>query len=214
MGFEEYLCIHRRWVELFAGIWMFQLTLALSQDLPHDTIGLPVLQGFGGTYGSTGSTKRQCEDITIPLCQKLSYNMTVFPNLLNQNQEDAGMEAQQFFPLIKIGCSTDFIFFVCSLYAPPCTVVEIPIPPCKSLCQNAKNGCEPLMIRHGFIWPTKFNCDLFPEDDSNVMCIGRYANRTELATTATYPSAATTLIETDIGLSYVQKKRRFQLLRM
>lgn len=112
----------------------------------------------------------KCEQITIPLCTDIEYNMTVFPNLLNhQKQEDASVEVHQFLPLVKVKCSPDLKLFLCTMYAPVCTVLDEPIKPCRHLCQSAKNGCESLMNKFGFPWPESFKCENFPE---GVLCVG------------------------------------------
>lgn len=50
----------------------------------------------------------KCEPITIPLCQDIVYNKTIFPNLMgNTKQDEAALEVHQFIPLIKINCSPD-----------------------------------------------------------------------------------------------------------
>ena len=60
----------------------------------------------------------KCEPITIPLSKDIQYNTTIMPNLLNhQKQEDAGLEVHQFFPLVKVQCSPDLQFFLCTMYA-------------------------------------------------------------------------------------------------
>ena len=105
-----------------------------------------------------------CEPLTIPLCQGLEYNATIFPNMLNhKSQEEAALEVHQFYHLVKAGCSDDFAFFLCSMYAPICTGLNTTAPPCRSLCNSAKHGCEDLMKRFGFTWPERFSCDRFPK---------------------------------------------------
>lgn len=95
------------------------------------------------------------------------------PNLLNhQKQEDAGLEVHQFFPLVKVQCSPDLQFFLCSMYAPVCTILDRAIPPCRSLCQSARHGCESLMNKFGFQWPESLDCDKFPEAGSPDICVG------------------------------------------
>ena len=77
--------------------------------------------------------------------------MTIMPNLLNhRKQDDAGLEVHQFYPLVKVNCSPYLKFFLCTMYAPVCTVLEQPIPPCRLLCIQARRGCEDLMNRFGF----------------------------------------------------------------
>jgi len=115
----------------------------------------------------------RCEPITIPFCQEMPYNQTIMPNLLNQQkQEDAGLEVHVYFPLVKVNCSPDLQFFLCSVYAPVCTVLDYPIPPCRSLCLSAKNGCEGLMNRFGFQWPEGLDCNKYPSPQDGKICVG------------------------------------------
>ena len=93
------------------------------------------------------------------------------PNLLKHNtQEEAGMEVHQFFPLVKVQCSPDLHFFLCSVYVPVCTILDRPLPPCRHLCLSAKDGCEDLMNKFGFQWPESLDCNKFPEEP-NELCI-------------------------------------------
>ena len=57
----------------------------------------------GGHGGVWGSEHGFCQPISIPLCADLQYNQTILPNLLgHSNQEDAGLEVHQFYPLVKV----------------------------------------------------------------------------------------------------------------
>ncbi|KAL4216936.1 Frizzled-7 [Mactra antiquata] len=117
----------------------------------------------------------KCEPIQIPLCKDIQYNETIMPNLLEHTkQEDAGMEVHQFFPLVKVKCSQQLKFFLCTMYVPVCTVLPKAIPPCRSLCVQARTGCETLMNKFGFEWPASLNCDQFP---TYGLCVGE--NTTE-----------------------------------
>ncbi|KAK6166580.1 hypothetical protein SNE40_023236 [Patella caerulea] len=123
----------------------------------------------------------KCEPITIPLCKDIQYNETIMPNLLNhQKQDDAGLEVHQFFPLVKVQCSTQLKFFLCTMYVPVCTVLEDAIPPCQSLCNQARDGCESLMNKFGFQWPDSLKCEKFPQTG---LCVGE--NTTEPTTQKT-----------------------------
>jgi len=108
-----------------------------------------------------------CEPLTIPLCQGLEYNHTIFPNMLNHtSQQEAALEVHQFTALVKVGCSRDLAFFICSVHAPYCSVstnLTFPVPPCRFLCNRAKQGCEVPMKRFGFAWPDSLRCDRFPK---------------------------------------------------
>ena len=126
-------------------------------------------------YGQSGINKAmhgRCEPITIPFCKGIAYNQTIFPNLMgNQNQEEAGLDVHQYYPLVKVKCSADIQFFLCAMYAPVCTILEDPLPPCQELCQSARRGCEDLMKQFGFPWPSGFDCSKFPLTDSG-LCVG------------------------------------------
>ena len=112
----------------------------------------------------------KCEIITVPLCKNLAYNETIMPNSLgHKTQEEAGMEVNQFFPLVKVQCSPYLQFFLCILYVPVCTVLEEAILPCKSLCVKSRLGCEEIMNRFNFEWPDNLDCDKFPESG---LCVG------------------------------------------
>ncbi|KAH3749666.1 frizzled-2-like [Dreissena polymorpha] len=125
----------------------------------------------------------RCEPINIPLCKDIQYNQTIMPNLLTHTkQEDAGMEVHQFFPLVKVQCSKQLKFFLCTMYAPVCTVLPEAIPPCRSLCVEARTGCETLMNKFGFEWPASLECEQFPVTG---LCVGE--NTTDHAITTTKP---------------------------
>ena len=124
---------------------------------------------------SASISPSRCEPITIPLCQDIQYNKTVFPNLLShRNQEEAGLEVHQFFPLVKVECSKYLKFFLCSVYVPICSdKVSTPIPPCRILCKVARDGCLKLMNSFGFQWPEALQCERYPEMGSGSLCVGK-----------------------------------------
>lgn len=68
----------------------------------------------------------------------------------------------QFYPLVKVQCSPELRFFLCSMYAPVCTVLDKAIPPCRSLCERACQGCEALMNKFGFNGLNGLCCENFP----------------------------------------------------
>ena len=133
--------------------------------------------GLGSRMSDAGLPHHgRCELITVPLCKDIQYNETIMPNLLgHQKQDDAGLEVHQFFPLVKVQCSPYLRFFLCAMYVPVCTVMEDALPPCRSLCLQAKNGCEGLMNKFGFQWPENLECSKFPVDG---LCVGE--NRTDV----------------------------------
>lgn len=127
--------------------------------------------------------ERKCQEITIPMCKGIGYNLTHFPNQFNhETQEEAGLEVHQFWPLVEIQCSPDLKLFLCSMYAPLCIPnYKKPLPACRSVCERAKSGCAPLMAQYGFAWPERMNCNNLPVyGDKNQLCMD--VNQTDRST--------------------------------
>lgn len=146
--------------------------------------GVGVGFDVAGTAASSldGSMQHnRCEPITISICKNIPYNMTIMPNLIGHTkQEEAGLEVHQFAPLVKIGCSADLQLFLCLLYVPVCTILERPIPPCRSLCESAR-VCETLMKTYNFNWPENLECSKFPVHGGENLCVAE--NTTASAST-------------------------------
>ncbi|XP_060577338.1 secreted frizzled-related protein 3-like isoform X1 [Ruditapes philippinarum] len=112
-----------------------------------------------------------CEPIEIPLCMGMPYNMTRMPNHLHHStQENARLAIEPYGELLKQNCSADLLFFLCAMFAPICTphFQKAAIPPCRSVCERSKRGCEPLMNKYNFSWPADLDCNLLPEYDKGV----------------------------------------------
>ncbi|KAF5291472.1 hypothetical protein FQR65_LT01784 [Abscondita terminalis] len=117
---------------------------------------------------------RTCEPIKVELCTNLGYNATGMPNLGgNELQQDAEYTLKTFSPLIQYGCSSQLKLFLCSVYVPMCTEkVMNPIGPCRSLCENVRSRCYPVLEGFGFPWPDTLNCSRFPEENNHEhMCM-------------------------------------------
>ncbi|XP_041799352.1 uncharacterized protein LOC121611050 isoform X1 [Chelmon rostratus] len=122
--------------------------------------------------GLTPTPAAACEPITVPLCKDLPYTETVLPNILGHTSQDgAGLEVHQFAPLVKVECSTHLKPFLCSVYTPEC-VSGKPRPPCRTLCEHAKSGCESLMNRFGFQWPESLRCEAFTTESCEHYGVG------------------------------------------
>lgn len=115
----------------------------------------------------------QCEEIKIPMCLNMPYNLTRLPNLLHHStQENAQLAVDQFELLRWTKCSDQLEFFLCAMYAPICTreFLSEAIPPCRSVCESARRGCEPLLARFSIPWPSNLECSSLPLYDRGV-CI-------------------------------------------
>ena len=114
----------------------------------------------------------KCEPMISPLCKAI-YNETTVPGYSNTlSQEEALIEFIQFKPLIDYKCSPDLLPLLCSFYFPVCTILPVPIPPCRKLCLSAKSTCEPILVNFGFEWPAALSCSSFPMNE-NGLCVGQ-----------------------------------------
>uniref|UniRef100_A0A8C5MFE1 Secreted frizzled-related protein 3 n=1 Tax=Leptobrachium leishanense TaxID=445787 RepID=A0A8C5MFE1_9ANUR len=114
-----------------------------------------------------------CEPVRIPMCKSMPWNMTKMPNHLHHStQANAILAIEQFEGLLAIDCSKDLLFFLCAMYAPICTIdfQHEPIKPCKSVCERARTGCEPILLKYGHTWPDTLACEELPVYDRGV-CI-------------------------------------------
>uniref|UniRef100_A0A6I8NGW6 Frizzled-1 n=1 Tax=Ornithorhynchus anatinus TaxID=9258 RepID=A0A6I8NGW6_ORNAN len=156
---------------------LLPLLLLLLLPLPPGARPQPPGPDPPGRGGLSVPEHGYCQPISIPLCADLAYNQTILPNLLGHtSQEDAGLEVHQFYPLVKVHCSPELRFFLCSMYAPVCTVLERALPPCRALCERARRGCEALMNKFGFQWPDALRCEQFPVHGAGELCVGQNAS--------------------------------------
>ncbi|XP_013880017.1 uncharacterized protein LOC106529207 [Austrofundulus limnaeus] len=102
-----------------------------------------------------------CQTITVPFCKDLPFTETILPNILgHKTQEDVTLEVHQFTPFVKVECSPDLKPFLCSVYVPRCFLGRAQ-PPCRTLCERARAGCESLMNKFGIEWPESLKCEAF-----------------------------------------------------
>lgn len=116
------------------------------------------------------SAQSFCQPITIALCKDMAYNETIMPTLLGHTrQEDADRDLQRFYPFLEERCSPHLKYLLCLLYAPVCTVLEAAVPPCRAVCERARQGCEARMKKSNFAWPESMRCENFPTVG---LCVG------------------------------------------
>lgn len=128
--------------------------------------------------GSDTSSNSRCQEISIPMCKGIGYNMTAMPNIFHHDsQEEAGLEVHQFWPLVEINCSDDLKFFLCSIYTPICMEdYTRPLPACRQVCERAKTGCAPIMKQYNFDWPDRMNCEELPLFKEQTVSSGDMSN--------------------------------------
>lgn len=164
------LTIQSAWTALFSVLAVVCLVYGDNGMQTHGVTPAPQLPSMPRDPNS------RCEEIKIPMCRGIGYNLTSFPNEMNHDtQEEAGLEANQFFPLVEMKCSPDLRFFLCSLYMPICIEdYHKPLPVCRSVCERTRAGCAPIMQKYNFPWPERMTCERFPEFQENrndVLCM-------------------------------------------
>lgn len=113
-----------------------------------------------------------CERIKIPLCKRyLPYNMTMFPNALEQlSQKHARQKIDLFRAIVAINCSREAGFFLCSYHLPICAPAfkSRPIRPCRSVCEKVMADCMPTIRKFKREWPEDVICGDLPSYNSDV----------------------------------------------
>ncbi len=110
----------------------------------------------------------QCVDISvIGLCSQINENYTMgsFPNWRDQTTLDlAEQEINTYLPVIQTGCSETIVHLLCTIYAPFCQPDQIRerLPPCREICQAARDGCESVFLGFNHQWPPALDCDRYP----------------------------------------------------
>lgn len=160
---------------IFMGV-LFSSTILLPQSAAdtHIEATQPPAIASGSIPTVPREPNSRCEEITIPMCRGIGYNLTSFPNVMNhESQDEAGMEVHQFWPLVEIKCSVDLKFFLCSMYVPICIEdYHKPLPVCRSVCERARNGCAPVMQQYSFPWPERMACEQLPlSGDPENLCM-------------------------------------------
>ncbi|XP_078397850.1 secreted frizzled-related protein 2 [Cetorhinus maximus] len=147
------------------------ICLLLLAALHLDTVKGIGIYPYG--HAEFSYKRNNCKPIpsALALCHGIEYPEMRLPNLLgHETMEEVLQQASSWIPLVQKQCHPDTKKFLCSLFAPVCIdEVDEPIQPCRSLCEQVKESCSPVMSAFGFPWPDMLECNRFPED--NDLCI-------------------------------------------
>ncbi|CAN2387905.1 eye photoreceptor cell development [Pristimantis euphronides] len=112
-----------------------------------------------------------CQPLTLPLCQGLSYSLTVFPNLWVSLLEQPAIseQARGYEILQELPCFPALRPLLCAMLLPSCSPDGGALQPCRSVCVDARNLCLTQLEQLGLSWP--FNCDHLPSQSQQSDCV-------------------------------------------
>ncbi|XP_069057747.1 atrial natriuretic peptide-converting enzyme isoform X2 [Pleurodeles waltl] len=112
-----------------------------------------------------------CIDITNSHCQVLPYNLTTRVSVLSVLRSSETEKFLKFFSYLhRLSCYQHIMMFGCSLALPKCindgddSRVHLP---CRSFCEAAKEGCEPVLEMVNSSWPEFLKCSQFKNSTDN-----------------------------------------------
>lgn len=175
---------------VLAGLWHRPSLLVTTSLLLFTAAG-----GGGAALAPTTEPPDQspCQVLLEAACSGPGYEETAIPESIAHKLPNlASEELLSFLPLLQVGCSEGLREFLCALYMPMCTNYGFHLPPCRSLCKKAREGCEEAMTELDLSWPSKFDCTRFPEHHELMCVVTLNQSRFVDTTTTTIAAAAHT----------------------
>ncbi|XP_072190981.1 atrial natriuretic peptide-converting enzyme isoform X2 [Excalfactoria chinensis] len=150
--------------------------LSLSTDLSFNiTEKMTTLPVLSPTHPSVSQKKGQkesaCINITNSQCQMLPYNYTTLTSVLSIVKSIEMEKFLKFFSyLSRLSCYQHIMLFGCSLALPECISDgddSRVLLPCRTFCEEAKEGCEPVLGMVNASWPEFLKCSQFHNQSEN-----------------------------------------------
>ena len=132
-------------------------------------------------YATCSSDEPLCQPLVYDYCRPIIGNMTKFPNVFgHETQIEAAMAMNELFPFVRIQCSVQIKWFLCSLYFPYCVrQLSVNVFPCQRTCERVRDDCFEAFQNMRLPWPEKMNCSKFArENTERQLCMefGGYIN--------------------------------------
>uniref|UniRef100_A0A8C0FV44 FZ domain-containing protein n=2 Tax=Strigidae TaxID=30459 RepID=A0A8C0FV44_BUBBB len=110
-------------------------------------------------------------NITNSQCQMLPYNYTTITSVLSIVKSIEMEKFLKFFSyLSRLSCYQHIMLFGCSLALPECISDgddSRDLLPCRTFCEAAKEGCEPVLGMVNASWPEFLKCSQFQNETEN-----------------------------------------------
>uniref|UniRef100_A0A8C3XZ83 Corin, serine peptidase n=1 Tax=Catharus ustulatus TaxID=91951 RepID=A0A8C3XZ83_CATUS len=111
------------------------------------------------------------ENITNSQCQMLPYNYTTVTSVLSIVKNIEMEKFLKFFSYLnRLNCYQHIMLFGCSLALPECISDgddSRGLLPCRTFCEAAKEGCEPVLGMVNASWPDFLKCSQFQSKTEN-----------------------------------------------
>ncbi|XP_074881467.1 atrial natriuretic peptide-converting enzyme isoform X6 [Buteo buteo] len=115
--------------------------------------------------------KSACINITNSQCQMLPYNYTTITSVLSIVKSNEMEKFLKFFSYLnRLSCYRHIMLFGCSLALPECISDgddSRGLLPCRTFCEAAKEGCEPVLGMVNASWPEFLKCSQFQNETEN-----------------------------------------------
>ncbi|XP_053797923.1 atrial natriuretic peptide-converting enzyme isoform X1 [Vidua chalybeata] len=115
--------------------------------------------------------KSACRNITHSQCQMLPYNYTTVTSVLSIVKSIEMEKFLKFFSYLnRLNCYQHIMLFGCSLALPECISGgddSRGLLPCRTFCEAAKEGCEPVLAMVNASWPDFLKCSQFQNNIEN-----------------------------------------------
>uniref|UniRef100_A0A8V5H2R0 Uncharacterized protein n=1 Tax=Melopsittacus undulatus TaxID=13146 RepID=A0A8V5H2R0_MELUD len=110
-------------------------------------------------------------NITNSQCQMLPYNYTTITSVLSIVKSIEMEKFLKFFSYLgRLSCYQHIMLFGCSLALPNlCEIngTDHSLLPCRTFCEEAKEGCEPVLGMVNASWPEFLKCSQFQNKTEN-----------------------------------------------
>ncbi|XP_068961281.1 atrial natriuretic peptide-converting enzyme [Petaurus breviceps papuanus] len=162
------------------SIWSIQSSSKLPDWIPSST-----LSPTRSTVVPEMDMKRgACVNIVNSQCQMLPYNHTTLTSILSIVKRIDLEKFLKFFSYLnRLSCYQHIMLFGCSIAFPECISDgddSYGLLPCRSFCEIAKEGCEPVLGMVNSSWPEFLKCSQFrnhSESDLKRVCFSPQQER-------------------------------------
>ncbi|KAJ8918592.1 hypothetical protein NQ315_013097 [Exocentrus adspersus] len=159
-----------------------------SNVLPQVTSSTAPTTTFSVAITQKPPPPRKCHPLQLDYCQKLHYNVTTYPNILNHKSlKDVSDDVITFRELVDAECYRHAYEFVCQVLQPSCRKGQEEdeiVLPCRSFCKDFLAGCGNRLV--GKI-KELLDCNRFPEYGDQGMCLPKPGCVDELKSRALSP---------------------------